>query len=208
MADIFTITADRTFLFATPGVVVLASNGAGEGTAAIGSLLPFLLIGLAFYFLLIRPQRKRQQEQKAMVSSLGVGDDVVTIGGMYGEIMDMTDDSVDLLIADEVVVTMARNAISRAQTLPTTVLDDQDLGDSPLDDDDYVVDDEYVVDDDGEFDDNELNQPDINDSALDDTDFDDTALDDTDFNDRSEGVRHDDLHDGDVIEGDTPDRDR
>lgn len=130
MADIFIMTSDMA---ATPSVMVLASNGAGEGTAAIGSLLPFLLIGLAFYFLLIRPQRKRQQEQKAMISSLGVGDDVVTIGGIHGEILDMTDDTVELLIADEVVVTIARNAVSRAQTVPAADLDDDEFDDSDVD---------------------------------------------------------------------------
>lgn len=119
-------------------VPVLAATDGGGGTAAIGSLLPFLLIGLAFYFLLIRPQRKRQQEQKRMLSQLGVGDDVVTIGGFYGQIVDLDDDSVDLLIADGVIVTLARNAISRAQTEHSvdpddSHLDDSDLDDSPLD---------------------------------------------------------------------------
>lgn len=106
----------------------------------VASLLPFLIIGLLFYFLLIRPQRKRAAEQQAMLRRTAVGDEVVTIGGFHGTIVELADDTMRVELAPGVVVTMARNAISRTLTEPQPFnLDD-------LDDDEF---DEF--DDDDEF---------------------------------------------------------
>lgn len=121
--------------------IVLAEN-AGETTAAnpIVSLFPFLLIGLAFYFLIIRPQRKRQSEQQALLRRVSPGDEVVTIGGFHGTIVDLDEDTMDLEIAPGVVVTMARNAISKTMTEPAPMtlddLDDDDFDDD-FDEDDF-----------------------------------------------------------------------
>lgn len=65
-----------------------------------GSNVPFLIslvlmVGI-FYFLLIRPQQRRVRQQRELVGSLRVGDEVVTIGGMYGRIQDMDDETVTL----------------------------------------------------------------------------------------------------------------
>lgn len=76
-------------------------------------LLSLVLLVVAFYFLLIRPQVKRQKEQQQLMASLAVGDRVVTIGGMYGTIVELGEDTVDLKIAEGVVVTYARSAIAR-----------------------------------------------------------------------------------------------
>jgi preprotein translocase subunit YajC len=78
-----------------------------------GQLFSLVLLVVAFYFLLIRPQVKRQKEQQQLMASLAVGDRVVTIGGMYGTIVALADDTVDLKIAEGVVVTYARSAIAR-----------------------------------------------------------------------------------------------
>ncbi|MHB1341709.1 MAG: preprotein translocase subunit YajC [Coriobacteriia bacterium] len=78
-----------------------------------GSILSFAFLAVAFYFLLIRPQMKRQKEQKELMASLVVGDRVVTIGGMFGRIAALTDDTVDLIVADGVTVTYARSAVAR-----------------------------------------------------------------------------------------------
>ena len=71
---------------------------------ASGSALPSLLfLGLmvgVFYFLIIRPQRKRSQAQKNLASSLQVGDEVRTIGGIHGTVVSMTEDSVVLKVED------------------------------------------------------------------------------------------------------------
>ena len=78
-----------------------------------GSILSFAFLAVAFYFLLIRPQMKRQKEQKELMASLAIGDRVVTIGGMFGRIAAMTDETVDLIVADGVTVTYARSAVAR-----------------------------------------------------------------------------------------------
>jgi preprotein translocase subunit YajC len=75
----------------------------------------FLLIIVAFaflYFVLVRPQRRRQLEQQRMLSSIEVGDEVVTAGGLYGEVTELRDDEVLLRIAPELEVRVARRAIA------------------------------------------------------------------------------------------------
>lgn len=78
-----------------------------------GSLLSFAVLALAFYFLLIRPQMRRQKEQQALIKSLAVGDRVVTVGGLYGRITALGEDTADLEISDGVVVTYARSAVAK-----------------------------------------------------------------------------------------------
>jgi preprotein translocase subunit YajC len=75
----------------------------------------FVLIALAFllmWLLLIRPQRRRQSQQVTMQGSLGVGDEVVTAGGLYGTVARLDEDEVAVEIADGVVVRIARRAIA------------------------------------------------------------------------------------------------
>jgi len=78
------------------------------------SSLGFLLIIVAFaflYFVLIRPQKRRQLESQRMLSELQVGDEVVTAGGLYGRIVELLDDAVVAEIAPGVRVKVARRAI-------------------------------------------------------------------------------------------------
>ncbi len=74
----------------------------------------FLIIIAAFgflYFVLVRPQKRRQLESQRMLSSLAVGDEVVTAGGIYGEITELLEDDVMVEIAPELRVRVARRAI-------------------------------------------------------------------------------------------------
>jgi len=75
----------------------------------------FFLIILAFfflYFVLVRPQKRRQVEQQRMLSDIKVGDEVVTAGGIYGEVTAIDDDDeIRVRIAPEVEVRLARRAI-------------------------------------------------------------------------------------------------
>ncbi len=57
-------------------------------------IIQLLFFGLIFYFLLIRPQRKKDKEFKAMLSALEIGDEIVTIGGMYGKVTKIKDDKI------------------------------------------------------------------------------------------------------------------
>jgi preprotein translocase subunit YajC len=76
------------------------------------ALLPLLLLGVIFYALMIRPQRSAKRRRDAMMAQLSEGDEIVTIGGMYGTVRDITDDTVEIEIARGVRVRMARRAIS------------------------------------------------------------------------------------------------
>lgn len=64
------------------------------------SLLPMILIFVGIYFILIAPQRKKQKETEKMISALGVGDEVLTTGGIYGEITSVKSDRFVVRVAD------------------------------------------------------------------------------------------------------------
>jgi preprotein translocase subunit YajC len=76
------------------------------------SLLPLVLIFVVFYFLLIRPQTKRQKEHRELVAALQKGDEVATAGGMLGKITDVKDSFVQIEIANNVVVTVQKHTVS------------------------------------------------------------------------------------------------
>nr|WP_230415748.1 preprotein translocase subunit YajC [Micromonospora tarapacensis] len=91
---------------------------AAEGVGA-GGFTPILMIALLFgvmYFMMIRPQQKRRREAEAMQSALSPGDEVVTIGGLYGTVTGVEDDSVLLEVAPGVQTRYARPAIARVVT--------------------------------------------------------------------------------------------
>jgi preprotein translocase subunit YajC len=92
-------------------LTILASGDDGGG-AGLVSLGIFLLIPLALYFLMIRPQRRRMREQSALQSALQVGDEVVTTSGLYGFITGFDEDRVWLEIDEDVQIRLARGAIS------------------------------------------------------------------------------------------------
>jgi preprotein translocase subunit YajC len=88
-------------------------SGPGPGPASCATnigLLGVLLV--AFYFLLIRPQKKQQQQHQEMLKSLRRGDVVRTTGGLRGEITDLNERDVTLLVADKVKVNVLRSHIS------------------------------------------------------------------------------------------------
>ncbi len=67
--------------------IIYASTQGGGGSGGMLSILPFILIMLILYFLMIRPQAKRQKEKKTMMKALKKGDRVVTIGGVHGTVV-------------------------------------------------------------------------------------------------------------------------
>jgi preprotein translocase subunit YajC len=87
------------------------SDDGGSGAAGLVQLGILLLIPLAMYFLMIRPQRKRMREQQAMQASLEVGDEVLTASGIYGFITGFEDDRIWLEIDDDVQIRVNRNFV-------------------------------------------------------------------------------------------------
>jgi len=94
------------------------SDAMAEGTAAASGsgwegIIPLVLLFVVFYFLLIRPQQKKVKEHKSLVEALKKGDEVVTYGGLAGKIREMSDTLCDIEIAENVVVKVERQNISR-----------------------------------------------------------------------------------------------
>ena len=77
-------------------------------------LVYFAVIALAFFLLIVLPQRRRATAHRALLASLEVGDEVITIGGILGTIVDLDDEKIQLEVAEGVVITVARNAIAQA----------------------------------------------------------------------------------------------
>ena len=77
--------------------------------------LPLILIMVVFYFLMILPQQRRQKKVAEMLRNLKAGDKVVTNGGIYGTIVGLEDEAVQLRIAEQVKIKVARSAIAAIQ---------------------------------------------------------------------------------------------
>ena len=75
------------------------------------SMLPLVIIFVVFYFLLIRPQQKRQKEHKDLISKLVTGDEVVTAGGVLGKVTEVGESFVHVEIADGVQIKVQRQTI-------------------------------------------------------------------------------------------------
>ena len=76
------------------------------------SFLPSIVIFVVFYFILIRPQTKKQKEHQEMINALEVGNEVVTAGGILGKIQEMNENYVNLEISENVTIKIQRQTIS------------------------------------------------------------------------------------------------
>lgn len=100
-----------------------AAGGGGDW----GFIIMMVMIFGIFYFLMIRPQQKKQKELQAMLNNLAYGDTIMTTGGIHGKITGLADAVITLEIADKVRIKVARSAIgaviqksgSAAPTAPT-----------------------------------------------------------------------------------------
>ena len=85
---------------------------AGGAQGSLMSFLPIILMFVVLYFLMIRPQMKRQKEHKAMMEALSKGDEVITAGGMVGKVIKVTDAYVTVEIAEGTEVLVQKPAVS------------------------------------------------------------------------------------------------
>ncbi len=87
------------------------AGGGGDAMSGFQGLIPLILIFVLFYFLLIRPQQKRQKQHKEMVAGLAKGDEVVTMGGTLGRIIDVGENFVTLEVAKNVEIKVQKHAV-------------------------------------------------------------------------------------------------
>lgn len=93
---------------------MLAMGSPGQGAGGfLASMLPIIAMIAILWFLLIRPQQKEQQKHREMVKNLKKGDEVVTVGGLYGRIMALDAEKVSLKVSDAVKVDVERSKIVR-----------------------------------------------------------------------------------------------
>ena len=103
------------------GFVAMAQEVSGEGTATDGAtssfgslpsmLILFAVFGAIFYFMLIRPQRKRQAKMKDLIGGLKRGDRVITAGGIHGEIDSLGDTAVVLILEDGAKLKVSKSSV-------------------------------------------------------------------------------------------------
>lgn len=103
-----------------PILLADAANAAqpGGGTSLLVMVIYLVIIFGAMYFLMIRPQRKKQKEEKKMRENLQVGDEIVTIGGIYGRVISLKEDTIVIeSLSDHSKLTIARWAMQTNNTV-------------------------------------------------------------------------------------------
>ena len=95
---------------------VPAAAAGGDMQSSLMSMLPLVLMFVVLYFVMIRPQMKKQKEHRTMIDALAKGDEIVTVGGILGKVSKLGDNYVTLEIAANVEVQIQRSAV--VQVLP------------------------------------------------------------------------------------------
>jgi len=97
-----------------------AAASGGDMQSSLMSMLPLLLMFVVLYFVMIRPQMKKQKEHRAMLDALAKGDEIVTAGGLVGRVSAMGDAYLSVELAEGTVVQLQRQAVT--QVLPKGTL--------------------------------------------------------------------------------------
>ena len=92
-------------------IILMMGSQEGEGNQLM-NFLPLILIVLVFYLFFIRPQMKKSKDQKKFREALKKGDKVITIGGIHGKIIEVTEKTVSLDIGNQVKMTFEKSAIA------------------------------------------------------------------------------------------------
>jgi preprotein translocase subunit YajC len=102
-----------TLISAFPALMAApAADGAAQTGSMMTTFITFGLIILVFYFLIIRPQKKKEKEAKAMINAIQKGDKIVTIGGIRGTVIAVKEDIVTIKVDDNAKIDFSKGAIS------------------------------------------------------------------------------------------------
>ena len=102
--------------FAQAAPAAAATGGMESMFGSLQQFLPLVLMFVVLYFIMIRPQMKRQKEHKAMIDALAKGDEIVTTGGLIGRVAKMGESMLQVEVANGVEVQVQRSAV--VQVLP------------------------------------------------------------------------------------------
>ena len=94
-------------------LLVLAQTDPASSPSILVSFAPYILLFVVFYFLLIRPNRRRQSEQQNLLASLEVGDEIVTLGGIHGRIRSLDEDTLVMTVEDGSYFRLERGRVSK-----------------------------------------------------------------------------------------------
>ena len=103
-------------MFISSAFAQTAPAASGDMQSSLMSMLPLVLMFVVLYFVMIRPQMKKQKEHRAMIDALAKGDEVVTAGGVLGKVSKLGESFVSLEIANAVEIQIQRSAV--VQVLP------------------------------------------------------------------------------------------
>ncbi|HSV70293.1 MAG TPA: preprotein translocase subunit YajC [Methylibium sp.] len=103
-------------MFISEAFAQTAPAAASGGESSLLTMLPLLLMFVVLYFIMIRPQMKRQKEHKAMIDALAKGDEIVTAGGVVGRVAKLGESYVDVEVAKGIELQVQRTAV--VQVLP------------------------------------------------------------------------------------------
>lgn len=102
------------FLFSFAAILAQAAPAPAAPTgpsSMLGTIVPFLFMGVIFYFALIRPQQKRQREMQSMISALKTNDRIITNGGIHAVVTGVKDKSITVRIAEGVKIEIEKSAV-------------------------------------------------------------------------------------------------
>ena len=93
-----------------------AAAAGGDMQSSLMSMLPLVLMFVVLYFVMIRPQMKKQKEHRSMIEALAKGDEVATVGGVLGKVSKINENNLTLEVASGVEIQLQRSAV--VQVLP------------------------------------------------------------------------------------------
>lgn len=102
-------------LFLVEPAYAMGGGGGQPAGNPVVQLLPFILMFVVLWFLILRPQMKKQKAQQKMIDELKKGDKIVTSGGIHGVIANLKDDVISVKIADNVRIELSRAAVARVK---------------------------------------------------------------------------------------------